>query len=130
MSQLRKAVKQRGNVCKKMHKQAIVAGKAPSLQVRDLAVRSKITSICLDLLTQLNQLSGRFAMLYGDGSRVPSEKEKDYVCKLFFQSNGRKVKPSTVFGYCKEFRSFLGMVNIYSGTLWYPFCVSCGNLVE
>ena len=62
---------------------------------------------CLDLLVRLGSSSPRYVLLYGDGTREPSIKERDYVCKLFFQSQGRVVQCAAVNNYRREFSRFL-----------------------
>ena len=78
-----------------------------SLRAKEVALRAKITKDCLDLLVRLGSSSPRFVLLYGDGTREPSVKEKEYVCKLFFQSQGRVVQCAAVNNYRREFSRFL-----------------------
>ena len=107
LQKLKDAIKRKGKVCKKMRKEALKFGQAPSPQVRMSTLRIKVTEVCLDLLIELGELSGLYCEMYGNGERIPSESEKEYAIKRFFQSQGRKVKESTIFGYFREFRKFL-----------------------
>ena len=107
VSKLQMALSKKRKVFTKIRSEALTAGKKVPVQLRELEIKAKITACCVAILTQLGMVSGRYTMLYGDGSRNPSEKEKEFACKLFFQSNGRSVKVQTVGGYCKEFGKFL-----------------------
>ena len=107
VNRLCQALRRRTEICNKFHKKSTKAGKTPSLQARATAIRAKVTSACMELLVMLGPLSGRFVQMYADGQRDPSPKEKEYLLKLFFQSQGRDVKALTIWGYCKEFRGFL-----------------------
>ena len=104
---LQQALKRKGKVCKKMRHEALKVGKTPSSTVKLEALRVKVTSMCLELMASFGTLSRQYVDLYGDGSRVPSESEKTFVIKRFFQVQGREVKTPTIFGYCKEFQKFL-----------------------
>ena len=107
VNKLKNALNKRHQVCRKIKKEAVGSGKSVSPEVKVMAVRTKVQGACHDILCLLGPLSERYIMLYGDGTRVPSEKEREYVCKLFFQSQGRLVEPLTVYAYSKEFNKFV-----------------------
>ena len=71
---LHQALKKRHMVCRTVMKEVVTLGQSPSAQVKDMAVRTKVTKACHDILCVLGPLSGRYCMLYGDDQRVASEK--------------------------------------------------------
>ena len=102
---LKRALACQQRACLQMKK--VVVKEGATLRAKEVALRAKITKDCLDLLVRLGSSSPRYSLLYADGTREPSAKEKEYVCKLFFQSQGRVVQCAAANNYRREFSRFL-----------------------
>ena len=82
-----------------MKQSAAKLGKAFSCCAKNVAVKAKFITGCLNLLTGLGSDSPRYTLIYVVGSREPSAEENDYVCKIFYQSQGKVVQALIVNGY-------------------------------
>ena len=105
VTRLKRALMSQQRICYQMKTSAVSEGS--TLRAKEIALRAKVTKDCLNLLVQLGSSSPRYIQLYSDGKRTPSTKEKEYVCKLFFHSQGRVVQSTTVNHYRREFSRFL-----------------------
>ena len=93
--------------CSQMIKTVVTAGQSPSLRAKEVALKAKLITDCLNPLLRLESDSLRYTLIYGIDAREPSKEEKNYACRIFFQSQGITVQPSTVAGYRKECCRFL-----------------------
>ena len=73
VERLKRFLRNQENLCFSLQKK-----KGPtveSLRTKEMAFRAKVTQACLTLLSKLGKPSPLFITIYGEGDRIPNDKE-------------------------------------------------------